>query len=381
MCHHLWKILEKAERVLVLAVDRDDDLGRKGRVATPVSGREAVIAAAMKLALADPEEADANAMFATVKSYDELKAKGVNCEVAVVCGTEDSGFDADKKIRREVESLLTQSDFSGIVVVSDGGDDEHVIPILQTMKPILSVKRVVVKYSKTVEETYLVLGRYLRMLIFDPRYSKWVLGVPGLLLLLAGVLVVSNRVFEAQLATLLILGGAFFIRGFNIDRSIANILSQRPYGYIRLFSIIASILVILVGISSGFGYVSAMAGETVAKVSASPSLFLVYGTLLFGYFLKGSLLVIWIGIAIYSVGALLAHLVRGSVRAWRDLVLLVILALLYLPMDIFSTFLIGGQRESTILLISYVLVGLAVIFGISTTLYSRIRTRGTMLRE
>ena len=373
--------MEKAERVLVLAVDRDDDLGRKGRVATPVTGKEAVIAAATKLALADPEEADANAMFATIKTFDELRANGVECEVAVVCGTEDGGFAADKKIRREVETILSQGDYSGIVVVSDGGDDEHVIPILQPMKPILSVERVAVKYSKTVEVTYLVLGRYLRMLIFDPRYSRWALGVPGLLLLLAGVLVISNRVFEAQLATLLILGGAFIIRGFNVDRSIAGILSQRPYVYIRLFSIFASMLVIIVGISSGFGYMSAQAGDTVAKVSASPSLFLIFGALLFGYFLKGSLLVIWIGIAIYSVGALLAHLVRGSVRAWRDAVVLVMLALLYLPMDIFSTFLIGGQRESTILLISYVLVGLAVIFGITSTLYGRIRTRASMMRE
>ena len=373
--------MEEGERVLVLAVDRDDDLGRKGGVATPVTGREAVIAAAMKLALADPEDADANAMFATVKTYDELRAKGVEGEVAVACGVEDGGYAADRKIRREVENILSLGDYSGIVMVSDGGDDERVIPILQSLKPIVSVERVVVKYSKTVEETYLVLGRYLRMLIFDPRYSKWVLGVPGLLLLLAGVLVVSQRVFEAQLATLLILGGAFFIRGFNIDRSIAGILSQRPYGYIRLFSIFASILVIIVGISSGFGYMSAQAGDIVASVSTSPSLFLVFGTLLFGYFLKGSIPLIWTGIAIYSIGALLAHLVRGSVRAWRDAVVLVMLALLYLPMDLFSTFLIGGQRESTILLISYILVGLAVIFGVTSTIYSRIRTKGSLIRE
>ncbi len=361
-------------------MDRDDDLGRKGGVVTPVWGRDAVLTAATKLALADPEEADANAMFATIRTFDNLKAKGVECEVAVVCGDEDGGFDADKKIRKEVESILSQGDCSGIVMVSDGGDDEHVLPILQTIRPILSVERVAVKYSKTVEETYLVLGRYLRMLIFDTRYSRWALGVPGLLLLLAGVLIISGRVFEAQLATLLILGGAFFIRGFNVDRSIAGILSQRPYVYIRLFSIFASILVIVVGISSGFGYMSSVAGDTVAKVSASPSLFLVFGALLFGYFLKGSIALIWTGIAIYSIGALLAHLVRGSVRAWRDAVVLVMLGLLYLPMDLFSTFLIGGQRESTILLISYVLVGLAIIFGITSTLYGRIRTRASMMR-
>jgi len=363
-----------------LSVDRDDDLEVKTKVRTPIEGRDSLQEAATRLALADPEEADANALFATIKKYEELKAKGVECEVASVCGTADRGFEADRKIRREVEVLLSKGRYTGIILVSDGGDDEHVIPVLQTLKPIVSVERVAVKYSKTVEETYLVLGRYLRMLIFDPRYSKWVLGVPGLMLLLAGVLVVSNRVYEAQLATLLILGGAFFIRGFNIDRSVAGIISQGPYGYIRLFSIFTSILVILVGVSSGLGFLAAQAAETASKVSASPTLFLVYGALLFGYFLKGALFFVWVGIAIYSIGALLTHLVRGSVRAWRDGIVLVMLALLYLPIDLFSTFLIGGQRESTILLISYILVGLAVIFGVTSTIYSRLKLR-TLTRE
>jgi len=60
---------------------------------------------------------------------------------------------------------------------------------------------------------------------------------------------------------------------------------------------------------------------------------------------------------------------------WRDGVVLVVLALLYLLIDLFSTILIGGQRESTILLISYVLVGLAVIFGVTSTVYARLRLR------
>jgi putative membrane protein len=364
--------VSEAGRYLILSVDRDDDLEVKTKIRTPIQGREEVQDAAIRFALADPEEADANALFASIKKYEELKAKGVECEVASVCGTADRGFDADRKIRREVEQLLSRGNYTGIILVSDGGDDEHVIPVLQTLKPIVSVERIVIKHSKTVEETYLVLGRYLRMLVFDPRYSKWFLGVPGLMLLLAGVLVVSGRFYEAQLATLLILGGAFFIRGFGIDRWIAGILSTGPYGYIRIFSIFSSGLVVLVGVSLGVGSVPP---DIARLVSDSPNLILVYGAVLFGYFLKGALPFIWAGMGIYATGALLAHLVRGSVRVWRDGVVLVVLALLYLPMDLFSTILIGGQRESTILLISYVLVGLAVIFGVTSTVYARLRLR------
>jgi len=45
------------ERVLVLSVDRDGDLERKAGVRSPVFGREEVMAAATRLAVADPEEA------------------------------------------------------------------------------------------------------------------------------------------------------------------------------------------------------------------------------------------------------------------------------------------------------------------------------------
>ncbi len=63
----------KAERILVLCVDRDDDLGMKAGINTPVLGRKENVNAAASLALRDPEEADANAMFEAVRIYDNLK--------------------------------------------------------------------------------------------------------------------------------------------------------------------------------------------------------------------------------------------------------------------------------------------------------------------
>ncbi len=59
---------------------------------------------------------------------------------------------------------------------------------------------------------------------------------------------------------------------------------------------------------------------------------------------------------------------------------LIVLALLYLPIDLFATFLVGGQSASPILLISYILVGLAVIFGVTSYTYTRLRLR-TLAKE
>ena len=368
------------EKYLVLCVDRDDDLGAKAKVESPVVGRDAALSAATKLALADPEEADANAIFAAVKKCDELARSKTPCEVAVVCGETNRGFEADRRLGRQVAKVLAGSDFSGVILVSDGAEDEQVMPIIQSLKPIVSVQRIAVKHSQTVEETYEVLGRYLRMLIFDPHYSRYFLGVPGLIFILAGIFIIAGKVFEAELATLLILGGAFLVRGFGIDRTVAGLLQRGPTGYIRLFSMMAALLVALAGILTGYNL---MMTDTkgVSAVLANPSGLLVYGAQLTGYFIGGGLTLVWGGVAIYATGALLSHLARDSIRWRRDGFVLVMLGILYFPLRTFSDFLVSGTAESTFLLISYVLIGLAAIFALTTTIYPRVRTRATAENE
>jgi putative membrane protein len=363
------------DRYLVLCVDRDDDLGTKAKVESPVVGKDSALAAATKLALSDPEEADANAIFAAIKKYDELTRGGTLCEVAVVCGEVNRGFEADRRLGKQVASVLSGSSFTGVILVSDGGEDELVVPIVQSLKPIVSVERVAVKHSQTVEETYQVLGRYLRMLIFDPHYSRYALGVPGLILILAGILAVSGHGFEAALATVLIIGGAALVRGFDVDRTVAGLLHRGPTGYIRLFSMISAVIVVISGIDAG--YVAMTADPHYGLVVANPTQFFVYGGTLIGGFLGGSLNLAWAGLAIYSMGALLSHIARDSVRWRRDGYVLVMLAMLYFPVRTFSNFLVNGTAEATFFLISYILLGLVAVFVLTITIYPRVRARPT----
>lgn len=372
---------ERAEKFLVLAVDRDGDLELKTEIRTPVTGRQQVLDAATRLSLSDPEEADANAIFGAIREYERLLKAGVNCEVAIACGVSDGGSTADRKLRREVNQLLGSGNYSGLVLVSDGVDDEQILPILQSLIPIISVVRVVVKHSARVEETYMVLGRYLRMLIFDSRYSKWSIGVPGIIFVMSAILVLLNKAVEAAIATLLIIGGAFLIRGFNIDRSVAAILGQRPYAYIRIFTILASLLLLGVGISSGYSNLVNQIPDVVGQVAANPTLFLVYGAKMIGFFLQGGIELIWVAFALYLVGSLLAHLVRGSVRAWREAVLIVILGLLFLPFNTFASYLVSPGTASSGLLVASILFGLAILFGVVTIVYGHLRTRTAGLKE
>ena len=95
-------------RILVLCIDRDDDIGSKGGIETPIVGRDHCISAGTRLAIEDPEDSDANAIFGAIKTYEELIAKGYNSEVALVAGKFNRGIEADEKISLEIQNILTK---------------------------------------------------------------------------------------------------------------------------------------------------------------------------------------------------------------------------------------------------------------------------------
>ena len=74
-------------KTLILNVDRDDDLGRKAKVKTPIIGVKDNIDAANKLGLADPEDSDLNAIFSAISTYNSLTSKKEkDVEIATICG-------------------------------------------------------------------------------------------------------------------------------------------------------------------------------------------------------------------------------------------------------------------------------------------------------
>ena len=140
-----------ATNLLIVCVDRDDDVGKKAGITTPVIGRDACIEAAQRLALEDPEDADSNAIFSAIKTYEDLVSKGYKAQVVTVAGVEKRGVQGDEKIAKEIKLVLKKFSADGAVIVSDGEDDEMVIPIIQNIIPVVSVQRVVMKVSRTIE--------------------------------------------------------------------------------------------------------------------------------------------------------------------------------------------------------------------------------------
>src|ERR671918_52352 len=356
-------------KILVLCVDRDDDIGSKGGLQTPIVGRSSCINAGIRLAIEDPEDADANAIFGAVKTYEELVSKGHNAEVALVAGRYDRGIEADEKIYSEVQLIINSYQADAVVLVSDGEDDEAVVPVLQTLIPIISLQRIIIKHSRSVEYSYAVLGRYIKMLVYDPRYSKFFLGVPGALLVVSGLATVFGLTKEALALVMSILGGAFIIRAFDIDKALGSLGRPTPTGFIRIFSVFAGLLIIIVSIVNGF---SSIPSE--ALVSRDMDFIdIVSNRLIIGNFVHGTITLLWIGIGTILIGSLLSNWFKGSVRAMSDILRLVVLALLYIPILQFTSVLTEGTNPFT--LISSLFIGLAITLVVATFLFQYFRNR------
>lgn len=352
----------KAKNILVLCIDRDDDIGSKGGVETPVVGRDSCIHAGTRLAIEDPEEADSNAIFAAIKTYEELLTKGYTPEVALLSGVYNRGVEADEKIAYQLQNVLQKYKADAAVIVSDGGDDEMILPVIQNIVPVISVQRVVIKHSRSIEYSYAVLGRYLKGLMFDPRYSKFFLGVPGALLI-AGALATIFNIENALAVAVSVLGAAFIIRGFDLDKQFRNITRfTTPSSFIRVFSLAAGIMLMLA--SFQMGYTNVPKELFIIGRDAWQMLFNVQ---VLGHFATGMLPLLWAGIGTVFGGRLLSHWFRGSLRALGDGLRLIVLGLFYMPVYQFILVLIGEGNPFT--LISSLLIGLALTLVSATFVY------------
>ena len=355
-----------ANKLLVICIDRDNDVGEKAGIITPVIGRNACIEAAQRLALEDPEDADSNSIFAAIKTYEDLISKGYKVEVVTVAGVKNRGIHADEKILAETRKVLEKFSANGAVIVSDGEDDESVIPVIQNVLPVVSVQRVVMKVSRSVEYSYAVFGKYLKMIAYDSRYSKFFLGVPGILLLIGGIGTMFD--FSAEIFAVLvsILGGAFLIRAFDIDRAWSNWSKPTPMGFIRIFTMVAGILLILSSVPAG---ISAVDSELIENDIELISM--ITNKVIIGQFVAGALPILWIGMGAIVVGTLLSNWIGGIPRQISDILRIIVLAALYPTIVQFTNIMI--YDESSFTLIPPLLGGLAATLVSATILFKKYR--------
>jgi putative membrane protein len=315
---------EKGERTLILCIDVDDDIGQKANVETPILSRNSNLEAATALAVADPEEADANAMFGAVRLYDQLTGKYPDeiHQVATIAGSSMGGVEADRKVVRELEMVLESFKATGVILVTDGFADDAVIPLVQSRVPISSIQHVVVKHSERIEETWAVLFRYLRMLVEDPYYSRVSLGVPGIMLIILGVLTVFGQLQNAGMVLTIVMGLVLLIKGFGWDEklAIARMRLPTPERQLTLASQSVGLIVSLVGIVNGIVKAWQFVPPNAPPWWQNFSWWLQQSPLLIGHFILDAIDFIILGVMVSLIGGVASFYMQKDSKMYQNVV-------------------------------------------------------------
>ena len=205
------------KKILILAIDRDNDLYEKGGVVGPLIGRTKNLDGAIRLALADPEDPDSNVIFYAINLYNSLKTEGEDVELVTIAGHKSLGYRADKEISIQLDKIVRELNPSECVLITDGASDEEIMPIIRSRIKISSTKIVFIKQAKELEKTYFVLLEKLK----DPHYARIFIGIPALLLLLASLSSYFGLGWQAVAG---IIGSYLLLRTFSIDEMLIVIL-------------------------------------------------------------------------------------------------------------------------------------------------------------
>ncbi|MDH7594123.1 MAG: DUF373 family protein [Methanomicrobiales archaeon] len=240
------------ERLLILSVDRDDDIGFKADIISPVIGREACIQAANRLALVDPEDSDINALFQAIRIYDDLKGRGEDPEIAILSGSHADMMEGDRKIAVDLDMVVKRTGATSAIVVTDGMEDEYVVPIIISRIPVATVKRVVVTQIPNLESTYYIIKR----LFEDPKIARVTLVPLGLAMLLFAIASMLGYPEGATIIVFGVVGLYLLFKGFGLDEVISFFVDGMKVslrkGRLSFVTYIAAALFGAIGIIMGF---------------------------------------------------------------------------------------------------------------------------------
>ena len=214
-------------RTLVLTVDRDNDLGIKTAIRGPVIGRRQVLTAALKLGIADPEESDTNAMLGALSQHDKILAEKSDedeVEIAILTGDEKVGLRSDRAVAAQLEEVVAQFQPDKAILVTDGAEDESVLPIIQSQVRIDHVQKIIVKQSKGIEGTYYYIVKALE----DPKWRAKIMIPFGLVLAVFGLgIMLPNEIGGLLIGGLPMVTGLYILsKGAGIETTVNKVIQE-----------------------------------------------------------------------------------------------------------------------------------------------------------
>lgn len=268
----------RKDKILVLCIDRDDDLGTKTGLETPIIGKSKNLEAAESLGISDPTESDVNAIYKSVNIFNELKGEN-DVEIATISGDSTSEIKADKEISDEIEELVERLEVNKAVLVTDGAQDDRVIPIIESHIKVISTNQAIVKQSRQLESSYFMIKDFIGDLSDNPETARIAFGIPAIALFIYAL-------FGAAGWRLILgaVGAYLFVKGFSLEGNIKDVynelktsLTSRRASFFLYF---LSIIVLIAGLGRAYNFIVFSGYTTIFnQVSAfvRSSIFFLYG--------------------------------------------------------------------------------------------------------
>jgi putative membrane protein len=288
--------------LLIICVDRDDDVGRKAGIETPIIGRDAVEDAARSFGVADPEDSDLNALFQAMRLYDESEEEA---EIAVVTGSRETHRNSDRAVAAQVDEVLEDVNATSAVVVTDGAEDEGIIPIIESRLRIDGVNRTVVKQAENLENAYHVVKR----LLDDPETRGTILVPIGIILLIFPIDILMNFFDLPNAAlgiTMALLGGYFIMKGLGMDDDIERLTELAREGIysgkVSLITYLVAAGMVVIGGASGLRSVQTFTASSDTVISGAVPVIMA--------FVQGSVAWLTVGGVVSSVGRIVDEYIQ-----------------------------------------------------------------------
>lgn len=251
---------------LVLNVDRDNDYGIKAGVDGPVTGYGECYNAALKLISVDPEDSDANALFGAIKVYEDLQRKNEEVEIALITGDDDVGAKSDEILGKQLDDVLSMEHYDDLILVSDGAEDDYIIPLISSRIRIRYVKHILIRHNENIESLYYYIIRGIK----DKKIARKFTIPVGLLLLSYGVSLLAFTIYAmvitksyvldpatgAVMFVTIVLGAYFVGRAVEINQLIiklaADVKEYSQEAKISMLSYLVSFFIIVIGIAYSY---------------------------------------------------------------------------------------------------------------------------------
>ncbi len=258
----LTRSRKKRKTTLVICIDRDNDYGEKAGIEGPIIGRKANIAAANKLALADAEDSDVNALFKAIQTYTELRKKD-KVEIVTLTGDKRVGMESDHEITRQLDIVLEKYLVEEAILISDGAEDEYILPILRTKIKMIYPKKVIIKQSPRLESTYYMIYDFTKQVLSDPKASRFFLGIPAIALIIYACLgAAGGRLILGTVGLYLL------IKGFHMENTVEKITKEFITS-VRIrkssfFMYLVGMVFLIIGAFNGYTQVTSIEEQNIA---------------------------------------------------------------------------------------------------------------------